>query len=101
MLLKQILILRKEIRFYRKQHIFADADAVNGYFAKILTKSDYGIRNVLNYATRLDNGLDSYNDIFACYKTERLLRNMKTSSPGLHGIPSWFFFATVHLNLQM
>jgi len=46
------------------QHIFADVDAVNGYFAKISTKSDYDIRNVLNYATRLDNGLDSYNRIF-------------------------------------
>jgi len=45
----------------------------------------------LNYATRLDNGLDSYSHIFACYKIERLLRNMKTSSPGLDGIPSWFF----------
>ena len=28
---------------------------------------------------------------FACYKIERLLRNMKTSSPGLDGIPSCFF----------
>jgi len=72
-------------------HIFSDVDAVNSYYAKISTNSDYSIHNVINYAVPLNSGLVIHTDIFECYRIERLLRNMKTTSPGHDGIPSWLF----------
>ena len=65
-----------------------NADQFNEYFASISTSSDYKRSLILNSIRSFD---ENYRDQFYEFEIERLLRNLKNTSPGNDAIPCWVF----------
>lgn len=85
--------------------ILSDIQVVNEFYAKISTKDDYNLQDILNMRITNNNGSSNSSDNnynnnihhlpldleLTDYNVERLLSKIKNTSPGYDGIPGWVF----------
>ena len=75
-------------------HLLADTESVNRYFSDICTDPLYNLANVMhyiNFSVKYTCDGNTKADALPVYDVEKMLRFIKCSSPGMDGIPSWFF----------
>lgn len=70
--------------------LLTDPNTVNSFFATISTDSNYNASSILDLRYNVDVPSSDYIP-FTDYEIEHYLRNLKNTSPGHDGIPSWVF----------